>query len=138
MGPRPTTPVNPSRGPACTCVLSSPTVHPSTSPHVSVGASPVRVQRTPSRTFISRGVSPPALVETLSPSLANWLQDLSQMEANIAPWESLPLARAEAILVTGSGSEEDRSFPGFIAQARSPEVVPETQPKFSTDALVCP
>jgi hypothetical protein len=137
MGPRPTTPVNPSNGPASTRVLTSPTGRASTPPRVSVGVSPTSVQRTPTRTFASRGVSPPVLEETLPPTLAAWLHWISQMET-IPPWDSLPppLARAEAISVTDPDNEDERPFPRFVARARSPEVVPETQPKFATDALI--
>src|SRR6266852_2944543 len=99
MGPRLTIPVNPSCGPACTHILPSPTGRPSTPPCVSVEVSPISVQRTPTRTFASKGVSPPVLEETLPPSLAAWLHCISQMET-IAPWDShpLPLVPAEAIL----------------------------------------
>jgi hypothetical protein len=129
MGPRPTTPENPSRIPVCTRVLSSPTGRPSTPPRVSVGVSPIRVQRTPSRIFISRGMSPPALIDTLPPSLASWFHSISQMET-IPPWDSRPLAPAEAISVTDSENED-------LSRARSPEGLPEAQNKFFTDALVC-
>jgi hypothetical protein len=131
MGPLPSTPVNPP------CVPSTPVQKPSTPPRISAGVSPIRVQRTtPSRTFISRGVSPPALVETLPPSLAAWLHEVSQMET-IAPWDSLPPMRAEAtaISVTDSENEDKRSLPRSLIRTRSPEVVPEM---FPTDALVCP
>ena len=135
MGPRPTTPVNPSCGPARTHILPSPTGRPSTPPCVSVGVSPISVQRTPMRTFASKGVSPPVLEETLPPSLAAWLHCILQMET-IAPWDShpLPLTPAEAILVTDLGNEDERPFPRFVTRAHSPEVIPETLP---TDALVC-
>src|SRR6266849_1368221 len=105
MGPQLATPENPSHIPVCTCVLSSPTERPSTPPHVSVGVSLIRVQRTPSCTFILRGVSPPALIETLPPSLASWFHSISQMET-IPPWDSRPLAPAEAISVTDSENED--------------------------------
>src|SRR6266852_1456096 len=99
MGPRPTTPVNPSRGPARTHILPSSTGQPSTPPCVLVGVSPISVKQMPTHTFASKGVSPPVLEETLPPSLTAWLHCISQMEA-IAPWDShpLPLVPAEAIL----------------------------------------
>ncbi len=102
MGPRPTTPVNPSRGPARTRTLPSPTGRPSTPSHVSVGVSPISVQRTPTRTFASKGVSPTVLEESLPPLLAAWLNAISQMET-IPPWDSLPLARAEAVICGTTG-----------------------------------
>ena len=134
MGPRLTIPVNPSRGPARTHILPSPTGRPSTPPHVSVGVSPISVQQMPMHTFASKGVSPPVLEETLPPSLAAWLHCISQMET-IVPWDShpLPLVPAEAISVTDSENEDERPFPRFVTRARSPEVIPETLP---TDALV--
>ena len=77
-------------------------------------------------------MSPTVLEESLPPSLAAWLNAISQMET-IPSWDSLPLARAEAISVTDSENEDERPFPRFVTQARSPEVIPKTLP---TDALV--
>jgi len=134
MGPRPTIPVNPSRGPARTHTLSSSTGRPPTPSHVSVGISPISIQWTPTCTFVLKGVSPTVLEESLPPSLAAWLNAISQMET-IPSWDSLPLARAEAISVTDSENEDERPFPRFVTRARSPEVIPKTLP---TDALVRP
>jgi hypothetical protein len=164
MEPRPTTPVNPPSGSICARVTSGcpPVQKPSTPPPcVSVGVSPIRVQRTPTRTFASRGVSPPALVESLPPSLAAWLHDISQMDALMAPWDSTrvltrarypglemdtrttqptcpPIRSASLISITESDSEADGPQKRSKIRQRSQEIVPETQVESGNEMPVRP
>jgi hypothetical protein len=154
MEPRPTTPVNSPRGSICARVTTTcPPVqkHSTPPPCISVGVSPIRVQRTPTRTFASRGVSPqaPALIETIPPSLAAWLQSISQMDT-VAPWDSArtptrarspcldmdthpthptrpPIRTTSPISITESDSEADGVQKRSRIRPRSQEIVPETQ-----------
>jgi hypothetical protein len=127
MGPRPTTPVIPPCIFACTGVPSpcAPIQRPSTPPRVSVGVSPIRVQRTPTRTFVSRGLSPVPFEHLLPPDLASFFGGIETQTTQAFP----PIRLTEVISVTSSESEDDNENPHSISRVRaySPDIVPETQ-----------
>jgi hypothetical protein len=131
MGPPPTTPVTPSCVSACTGVTFL-RQRPSTPPRVSVGVSPIRVQRTPTRTFVSRGLSPVPFEHLLPPDIAAFLAS-TQMQTTQASLVHTPthLADQDAISLTSSESDSEniRTRPALASRtrARSPEIVAETQ-----------
>jgi hypothetical protein len=132
MGPRPTTPVNPPCVPVSTCV--PPIQKLSTPPRVSVGVSPIRPQHIPTRTFVSRGVSPVPMIDLLPPDLAAMLMETQVSQAYC------PISLTKAISVTSSESENEhgKAPSRFRSRARSPEFVPETQEESDEEFVVRP
>jgi hypothetical protein len=131
MGPRPTGPVDtPPR--VFVYTPAPPSIAPDRQPltplRVSVGVSPIHVQRTPPRTLVSRGVSPVPFENLLPPDIAAFFAS-TQMEARASPVHNpTHPADLDAISLTSSesGSESVRQKPSR-ARARSPEIVAETQ-----------
>jgi hypothetical protein len=78
MNPCPITPVS-------VPLFRAPVWRPSTPPRLPASVLPVCVQRTPLRTFISRGQSPTPFQDLLPPNLASFLCD-TQMGTRLAPF----------------------------------------------------
>ena len=139
-GPHPTGPVDLPRVSICTPA-------PSTPPRVSVGVSPICVQRTPPLTLVSRGLSP-VPIENLLPSdiAAFFASTQMQLESTqVSSGHSLTRPTdSDIISLTGSelDSEKAHEMPclQYRNRARSPEIVAETQMNriWAMDALVCP
>jgi hypothetical protein len=141
--PRPTTPVKPSLacGSICTHVMSTrPPVQKASTPPpcISVEVSPSRVQRTPTRSFVSRGVSPAVPFERfLPPDLAAWWAAIP-LETQISQ-STRPLVRIRShISITESGSEADGPQKRSRTRVDSQEFVPETQVESDDEMPVCP
>ena len=135
MGPCLSTPVITSCFFTCTGVLSpcSPIQKPSTPPRVSVGVSPIRVQKTPTRTFVSRGQSPVPLENLLPPDLASFFAGIeTQTTQHLSPTQL-----EEVISVTESESDDEYPLSRSKIRAYSPDVVPETQVKSDEELPVC-
>ena len=133
MGPSPSSPVP-------TLVPNPLTLGPQ---GVLVGETPIRAQRTPPRTLISRGCSPIPTLD-LPPEIAAFFNS-TQMQLQTTQ-ESEPVflpvrpQDPEVISLTSSGSQDsERPFSKSRMRARSPTIVPETQVLggFMMDCFVC-
>jgi hypothetical protein len=117
----------------------------STPPRVSVGVSPIRIQRTPPRTLVSRGCSPTPLFDLLPPDIAAFFNS-TQMQLETTQQSLVPvhsptrLTDSEVISLTSSESDNDGSFIKRTTRAHSPDIVPETQVVngFMVDPMVRP
>src|SRR6266852_7037691 len=87
MAPCPTTAVDPPPTRISTYSHTPSSIQkPSSSPPppcVSVGVSPICVQHTPMRTFVSRGVSPAPFEDNILPDLAAWFASIP-METQVS------------------------------------------------------
>jgi hypothetical protein len=87
MGPRPTGPVEPPHVSIGTPAppSSALTRKPLTPSRVSVGVSPIHVQRTPPRTLMSRGLSPVPFENLLPPNIAAFFASIQMQITQSSP-----------------------------------------------------
>ncbi len=147
MGPCPTTPEDPPFIPTSAYVSPFPTWRPSTPLLVSVGAPSICVQDVPTRTFISRGVSPNPfpIIDLLPASLTTDLTSMfpsslnTEMESQVPPIDAANQV-SDVISLTESELENEGPFSRFIPQVRTPswKRVPEAQLDDAGDFRVCP